>query len=507
MKKLLKLISNKLVITAFSLFLQIVVIALLATVLSAISVWIYVTFLIITFFVCVFIIGKDINPAYKLAWIVPILAFPITGGLMFLMIGRQPKLRRKHSEKLETIMDETAVLLEPETSCADLLHDEDSVKLSRYIQRFTSYPVYENTQTRYYPYGQDFADALLAELSKAQKFIFMEFFIIDDGKLWSRVLDVLQRKAADGVEVRLIYDDMGCLFTLPRGYSKKLTAMGIRTHVFNKIAPTFNLRLNNRTHRKIVVIDGEVGFTGGINLADEYTNEIVKYGYWKDTGIMIKGDAVRSFTVMFLRFWYMLEKERDDASKFLPELPRIKSSGYVQPLSGGPGKNVQAIENALMQIINNADRYVYINTPYLILDNEFTTSLCLAAKSGVDVRITMPYVPDKKTVFMMSRSFYPILLRAGVKIYEYLPGFIHAKSVLCDDRIAYVGSCNLDYRSFYLHYECGAVLYGCDSIADMKADYERTLGCCREITYEMANDVSPVTRAARSLLRLFAPLL
>ncbi|MDE6397929.1 MAG: cardiolipin synthase, partial [Clostridiales bacterium] len=369
---------------------------------------------------------------------------------------------------------------------------------------------YDGTAVRYYPLGEDFLQALLADLQQATQYIFMEYFIIDRGKCWNAVLDVLQQKAAQGVDVRILYDDFGCLLTLPGNYPKKLKDMGIKVHVFNKIKPTFNIRMNNRTHRKITVIDGRIAYTGGVNLADEYVNAIDKFGHWKDTAVRLSGNAAQSFAVMFLQFWMLLEKEYLPASNFLPALTdesTPQNGGYVQPIASYPDQNLQVIEKALMEMVHTADRYVYINTPYLIPDNEFVTALCLAAQSGVDVRITMPHIPDKRIVFTMSRSFYPVLLKAGVKIYEYLPGFVHAKSMLCDDSVAYVGTCNLDYRSFYLHYECGTILYDVPALADMKTDYLSTLEKCKQITYEEATDVRAVTKLARSVLRLFAPLM
>ena len=283
--------------------------------------------------------------------------------------------------------------------------------------------------------------------------------------------------------------------------------MGVKTRAFNKLKPTFNIRMNNRTHRKIAVIDGKIAFTGGANLADEYINVVDKFGHWKDTAVRLEGPAAQSFAIMFLRFWQLLERSVSPIDAFLPQAEFAPACGYVQPVESDPGKNVQSIEKGLMEMLHNADEYAYINTPYLIPDNEFITALCLSAESGVDVRITMPHIPDKRMIFVMSRSFYPVLLKSGVKIYEYLPGFVHAKSMVCDDSVAYIGTCNLDYRSFYLHYECGAYLYDVPAIADMKADYLRTLEKCKQITYEEATDVTAVTKLARTVLRLFAPLM
>ncbi|MDE7394545.1 MAG: cardiolipin synthase [Clostridiales bacterium] len=502
MKKLFKLFTNKIVLTALFFLIQVAMQVLLLLYLSSFSVWIYFGFSVLSVIVCLFIMGKDANPGYKLAWVVPILIVPLFGGMLYISFGRSARLRRKDRKYLETIENETAMkITEMPTALSPT-----AARLATLLYNATGYAPVGDSEVEYYPIGEHFFEALKEALLGATRFIFMEYFIVGRGKCWDELVEILRVKAAEGVDVRLIYDDIGCLFTLPYRYHKKLQAMGIKTHVFNKLKPTFNARMNNRTHRKITVVDGKVAFTGGLNLADEYMNVVDRFGYWKDTAVKITGMGVDNFTRMFLRFWMLLEKEHEPIEPYLCAQP-IPAQGFVQPIAAGPGKNEQGIEKGMMDMVNNAKSYIYINTPYLILDNEFLTSLCLAAESGIDVRITMPHVPDKKLVFIVSRSFYPILLKAGVKIYEYLPGFLHAKSAVCDDSIAYVGTCNLDYRSFYLHYECGAFLYDVPAISDVKADYLKTLEVCKAVTYEEATDVTAATKLARSVLRLFAPLM
>ena len=510
MRKLFKILTNKIVITVFFFLVQIAFTVCILLLLSAFSAWVYLGFSVISLFVCLFILGKDANPGYKLAWVIPILLFPLFGGMLYLSFGRSARLKRKDRNAYKKA--------EQTTEC----HYDEAMRISREIlpalsadgkklcelgMQLGNFPVYAGTAADYYPLGEDFVNALKDELNKATRYIFMEYFIIERGECWDGILEILCRKASEGVDVRVIYDDIGCLFTLPWNYAKKLNAAGVKTRIFNKLKPTFNIRINNRTHRKIAVIDGAVAFTGGVNLADEYINKKDKFGHWKDTAVKLSGGAARSFAVMFLQFWLMLGREHDKIDEYLPPVPAPQAGGYVQPVSSDPGKNVQLIEKCMLSMITNADRYLYISTPYLIPDNEFVTALCLAAQSGVDVRILLPHIPDKKLVFIMTRSFYPVLLKAGVKIYEYLPGFVHAKSMVCDDDLAYIGTCNLDYRSFYLHYECGAFLYGVPAIADMKADYLATLEKCKAVTYKEATDVRAVTKLARSVLRLFAPLL
>ncbi|MDE7463596.1 MAG: cardiolipin synthase, partial [Clostridiales bacterium] len=312
--------------------------------------------------------------------------------------------------------------------------------------------------------------------------------------------------AQAGVDVKLIYDDVGSMFTLPKKVKNRLRAGGVSALPFNKITFSFDMRLNNRSHRKITVIDGKVAYTGGNNIADEYANKVVRFGHWKDTHMRFEGEAVWSFSVMFLSFWHILSPHNLLYGNYITGKSE-PAAGYVQPLSSGPGRDDHLIESAFINLISTAKRYVYITTPYLILDNETQTALVNAAKAGVDVRIIIPHIPDKKTVYLATKSFIPILKKSGVKVYTYTPGFIHAKMVIVDDERAFIGTCNMDYRSFYLHYECGALLYNVDSIPAMKVDFLETQAESHEMTHEQANDVTVFTRLARSILRLFAPML
>ena len=344
----------------------------------------------------------------------------------------------------------------------------------------------------------------------------MEFFIIHDGIFWNNVLTILKKKASDGLDVRIIYDDMGSLQTLPVDYFKQLRDLGIQCYCFNPVSATLSLRQNNRDHRKIVVIDGHTSFTGGVNLADEYINKRQKInGYWKDTGIMLKGPATWNFTVMFLQFWKHLSGEEINYDKFkYPGLPKdentepgIVSDGYVQPYADNPLFSEIVAENVYLNMIHRATKYIYITTPYLIIDNEMITALTLAASSGVDVRIVTPHIPDKRTVFMITRSFYEPLTKAGVKIYEYTPGFIHSKMMIADDKYCAIGSINLDFRSLYLHFECASMLYYSSIVKDVKADILETIDESEEITYEHCLAMNKPYRLWLTLLRLYAPLL
>ena len=378
-----------------------------------------------------------------------------------------------------------------------------------YIKNVARFPMHKNTETKNYSSGEENYADLLKELKKAKKYIFMEYFIIEEGKMWDSILEILEEKASEGVDVRLIYDDMGCISLLPYGYDKTLEKKGIKCIAFNPFKPLVSLVMNNRDHRKITVIDGHTGFTGGINLADEYINEKERFGYWKDTGIMLKGAAVWNLTIMFLEMWNSSRKTDTNYSIYKPEINQtetIVNDGYVQPYGDSPLDGEVVGENVYMNIINSAKEYVYIYTPYLIIDNEMMTALCLAAKKGVDVRIVTPGIPDKKVVFKLTRSYYRQLIEAGVRIYEYTPGFIHAKVFLSDDKIATVGTINMDYRSLYLHFECGVYLYKTKSITSIKEDVFDTLEQSKEFTKE---DLKNGRRFElwQAILRVFAPLM
>ena len=510
-RKLIKLFSQKAWITVLSLLVQIALVVVGVLYLSAQFWWMWIVLEGVSFFICVYIVSRDINPSYKLSWCMLILMFPAFGGLMYLFIGRQHTPRRVR-KRLKKASDATQVLLNmtnaefvktrsavnpTEFSCADL------------VLNSASYPIYGNTETRYYPLGDEFFPALVADIRAAKKFVFMEYFIIDSGEVWSEIEEALMDRAENGVDVRLIYDDVGSMFTLPKKSIKRLIGKGVKVCPFNKITLSFDMRLNNRSHRKITVIDGEIAYSGGNNIADEYANRITRFGHWKDTHMRFTGDAVWSFTIMFLSFWHTLSTEPiayNNYKHLLPSPTGTNPKGYVQPLASGPDKHENLIERAFLNLISTAKKYVYITSPYLILDNEMQTALVNAAKAGVDVRIIIPGTPDKKMVYLTTKSFVPLLIKSGVKVYTYTPGFIHAKMIIVDDDHAYIGSSNMDYRSFYLHYECGALLYNTDTIPEMKADFLATQGVSKELTHDSCK-VNPLARPLYAILRLLAPMM
>lgn len=466
---------------------------------------------VLTVLAVLWLVSKDINPAYKLAWTILILAVPIVGAVIYFLFGKS-RLARDLNGKLQEEYDRTAGLLPEDEAARDQIREKsrDADIQSRYIRDRAGFPLYQKTATRYFRVGEELYGALLEELKKAEHYIFMEYFIIDDGVMWQGILDVLEEKVKMGVDVRLIYDDVGCVSTLPADFQVWLRVRGIRCEVFNPFLPILSVVLNNRDHRKITVIDGHTAFTGGINLADEYINRKERFGYWKDTGILLKGEAVWSFTIMFLQMWSVLSNERVNYEKYRPHgwyVEEFEDDGFVQPYCDTPLDHETVGENVYLNIINRAKKYVYIFTPYLVSDNEVITALCLAAKSGVDVRIVTPGIPDKKMVFMLTQSYYGTLLEAGVRIFEYKPGFLHAKSFVCDDEIATVGTINLDFRSLYLHFECGVWLYRSEAVLQIKEDALAIFRECREVTLEECRGKKLPRRLAESVLRLFAPLL
>ena len=507
LKKLLKILLSRTVIVGLLILLQLFV--LIGTIynLSSNYVYVYLFFTILSYAVVLWIMSKKDNPSYKLGWILPVLVFPIFGGFFYLIFGTN-RINKKFIASLKNIQFQ----LKKSYHNDSINHDEiDSLNKNihrqlDYIKNTSDYPVHKNTETKYLPIGEKMHKLLLEELEKAEKFIFLEFFIIGEGVMWDSILEILERKASQGVDVRVMYDDIGSLKVLPYKYYKTLEKKGIKSVAFNPFVPRLNIQMNNRDHRKIVVIDGNVGFTGGINISDEYINQKVRFGHWKDCGIMIKGDAVWNLTLLFLETWTYYKGFDKDINNFKPTI-KCQSDGYVLPFGDCPHDENNITENAYLQIINNATDYVYINTPYLVIDNEMLTALELAAKSGVDVRIVTPHIPDKWYVHLVTQGVYKQLIESGVKIYEYTPGFIHSKTFVSDDNIGIIGTCNMDFRSFYLHFENGIWLYKSKALLELKEDYLETLKKCHEITLEDCKKISLGKKFLRAILKNFAPLM
>ena len=498
---------NRFIFVGLFMLIQILVIVLLVFFLQEAYTHIYMILNILSIIAVLIIINGNSNQSYKIAWIIPILVVPIFGGLFYLMFGGN-KLSDRERRKMQNVGERMSSVLSNDDNMLSELKEEDIVAYhqSYYISNHAYCPLYKNTDVTFLPIGEVKFEYLKQELKKAKKFIFLEYFIIAEGKMWDEILEILEQKVDEGVDVRVMYDDLGCSMTLPYQYEKKLQKMGIRCCVFNPFIPVLSLRWNNRDHRKIAVIDGNVAFTGGINLADEYINEYEKHGHWKDCSIMLKGEAVWGFTVMFLSMWDYVANCKTDMEKYRPT-EKILSKGYVQPFTDSPLDNEPVGETIYLNLISQAQKYVYINTPYLIIDNEMLVALCNAAKSGVDVRIVTPHIADKIYVHAVTRAYYQVLIESGVKIYEYTPGFIHAKTFVVDDKYAVVGTVNLDYRSLYLHFECGAWMYNVSCIKDIYNDYLKTLEICELMTLEKIKSLSLIKRLTRSILRVFAPLM
>lgn len=508
--KLKKIIFNRITILCLLILIQLTWFVLFLLNLTNESWWINILMQALSILALLAIINRNDNPAYKLAWTIPILLFPLFGGLAYLFFGgKKPSrpLRKRIDESAKNIMP--LVTQEKEVLSEIKALDRQVAGQVEYILNSAKFPIYHNTQTKYYQRGEDNFPDILEALRNAKHFIFLEYFIIGEGKMWNSMLEILKEKAMSGLDVRLLYDDFGCMTLLPYQYQKELEKYNIKCEVFNKMIPIFSSVMNHRDHRKILVVDGYIGFTGGINLADEYINEKIRFGYWKDTGIRLIGDGVWNLTAMFLTMWNALRKTDEDIEKFKPETYAKKefvSDGFVQPYGDSPLDSETVGENVYLNIINMAKDYVYIFTPYLIIDNEMMTALCLASKRGVDVRIMTPGIPDKKMVFYVTQSYYRQLVNAGVKVYEFEPGFLHAKCFVCDDQIATVGTINLDFRSLYLHFECGVYLYQTSTVLDVKRDFEDTLTQCVEMTQDLIVRKLPV-RIIQAVLRLFSPLM
>ena len=514
-KKYLKTFTGRLILTALAAVLQIIAFLIFTAALSDYSIPITVCMTALSAVVVLFIINTDRNPAYKLLWSITILTFPIFGGTMYLTAKLQSStyLFKKRADAAERII-RPHMRQDPAITAAMRAESRTKANHASYLAEKAHFPVHRNTEVVYFPSGEAKFERLRAELSAAKKFIFLEYFIIQEGFMWDSILKILIAKVREGVEVRLIWDGMGSYSTLPKHYDKTLESLGIHTLIFNPFVPVATVTQNNRDHRKIVVIDGHTAFTGGVNLADEYINVIERYGHWKDAAVMLRGDAARSFTLMFLSHWYMGKPADADITAFFHKpspgeflISDARTSGYVQPYADTPLDGECVGELVYFNLINKAKDYIYIMTPYLIPDNELVTALCFAAKSGIDVRIITPHIPDKKSVFQVTRSFYGVLLASGVKIYEYTPGFIHSKMVVADDAIGVCGSVNFDYRSLYLHFECAALIYDNPAVLDMKRDFMETLAVSEEITPARWKEIKGRHGLVMSLLRLFAPLL
>ncbi len=507
MKRFLKNTFLRIVIIIAGLLLQTMIQYSIVTWLSDQLTWIEAILHIAALLITLGIIKNSRHLSSDILWVLVINLFPIPGTIVYLFLGANLFISRTYRQIKEMTQDSMRYYIQDQR-VLDRIHKEHKEDYGNfaYISGSNGYPTYKNTGFDYYPLGEDAYPVILEELRKAKKFIFLEYFIIEHGKLWDSILEILEEKAKEGVEVRVMYDDLGSFFLLPGGYYRTLEAKGIKCLPFNRISMILNIIINHRDHRKIMVIDGKVAFSGGINLADEYINAIVRFGKWKDNVIRITGEAVWSYTVMFLTHWNALRKEDNTFLSFRCQPLEGEEDGYIAPYSETPLDNETFAQNIYLNIINRSMEHCYITTPYLIIDTEMINALILAARRGVDVRIVTPGIPDKKIVFMITRSYYHQLIEGGVRIFEYTPGFVHAKVFEADDIHATVGTVNLDYRSLYLHFENGTYLYRSEKILQVKEDLLSMMEEGHEVTLAESGH-GPIKEFFLAILRLAAPLM
>ena len=466
-------------------------------------------YILFSIFMVLYLFNTRQSPSVKLTWLVVIMVLPIAGSLFYLFtrseIGHRV-LNRRLADLQRSSRNQLAQ--DPDTAEALRQADPGAAALTRYVEKFGNYPVYAGSDVTYFPLGEDKFEAMLAALEQAGSYIFLEYYIVDEGEMWGRILEVLTRKAAQGVDVRVMYDGTCEFYLLPRNYPEKLKALGIKCKPFAPVRPFLSTHYNYRDHRKILVIDGRTAFTGGVNLADEYINRFPKYGHWKDTAVMVRGEAARSFTRMFLQMWSVNERV-PEFGRFLPgTVPQPgEGKGFVMPYGDSPLDGERVGEQVYLDLLHRAREYVHIMTPYLIIDSEMENALRYAALRGVEVKLILPGIPDKRLPYALAKTHFPRLVEAGVQIYLYDPGFVHAKSFVVDGREAVVGTINLDYRSLYHHFECALWMYGVDAVADMERDYQATLSRCSRVTEETLANTGAKEKWWGFVLKLLAPLL
>lgn len=509
-KGLLSVVFSRTALVVVLILLQLALMMGLATFLKEYAFYVYAITMIVQAIVVIYIINEKGNPEFSRTWILLILIFPVFGCLFYIYVKLE--LGTKYiGDRLDKLETETRAYLEQkEEIIEDLRRSKPAnANLSHYMLYQRHFPTYRNTKAVYFSCGEEKFPALIDALEKAEKYIFMEYFIVAEGYMWDTILDILKRKAAQGVEVRFMYDGMCSISLLPYNYPKILRKHGIKCKMFSPIHPILSTTQNNRDHRKICVVDGKVGFTGGINLADEYINQKERFGYWKDTAVMLEGDAVQSLTMLFLQMWNVTEKKPEHYENYLT----VKSAGlhrelgFMIPYGDSPYDHENVGEEVYFHILNHAKKYVHIMTPYLILDSAMIDTLTRAAKSGIDVKIIMPHIPDKWYAFAVAKTYYKELIEAGVKIYEFTPGFVHAKIFVSDDDTATVGTINLDYRSLYLHFECGIFIYNNPVVRDVEKDFQNTLRKCHRVSITDIKKVNPFMMICGRVLRLIAPLM
>ncbi len=515
--RFLRRIFSRVVLVSLAIAIQLAWLFFIVFALSAYYLPIAFAFNMVSLAAVLYIINRAGNPQVKLAWIVPILVFPLFGGIIFMISGgKGPK------KKLRLALDESRKLVDPYMK-SNIPYDlsDPALPLMAEMDRAVAgqchylheqgYTAYRHTEAVYYSDCRAGWKRMLEDLAGAERFIFMEYFILSPGEMWDPVLEILKQKAAAGVDVRLMYDDVGSINYLPRKYHREIESYGIKCVKFNPYRPVYAVVMNHRDHRKIMVIDGHIGYTGGMNFADEYIGAEIRFGEWRDNTLRMRGEAVRSMTLLFLEMWNAVRPTdtADGIAAFMPrpeDVADVTCHGLIQPYGDSPIDSEILAENVYLNLINQATDYVYIYTPYVVIDYEMTRALSLAARRGVDVRLIAPAIPDKKTVYELTQSHFPELIDNGVKVYMFTPGFIHSKVFLTDDRLAVVGSINLDYRSLALHFENACLFVDHPILEAVKADFEETLPRC-ELVEVKKRRFNMLYELYLGLLRLFAPLL
>ena len=509
-KKFFKMVFSRAGIFVILILVQMLIFLGIPYYLKEYATFIYSVMSLMEIIVLVYIINTEGNPAFKLSWILCVMAVPVVGTIFYIYVHLQLETRFVQN-RLAALRMETEPYMDQDQKITDALWEGKSAnaQLSYYLSHQLGFPTYRNTEAEYFPVGEAKFTSMIKELEKAEKFIFMEYFMVEEGIMWNTILEILKRKAAEGVEVRFMYDGMCAFDLLPDSYPKKLQKYGINCKMSNKIRPFVSTIQNNRDHRKICVIDGQVGYVGGVNLADEYINEKERFGHWKDTAVLLRGDAVQSLTMIFLQMWDVDMRGVEPYGKYLTKKADTLNEklGYVIPYADSPFDHENVGEEVYFHILNHAKKYVHIMTPYLILDNEMLTTLIRAAKSGIEVIIIMPHIPDKWYAFAVAKTYYKELIEGGVQIYEYTPGFVHAKIFVSDDDTATVGSINLDFRSLYLHFENGVFIYDNPEVQKVEEDFQNTLAKCHKVTVTEVRNRGILMKTAGQVLRLVAPLM
>ena len=505
-KKFFKMVFSRAGIFVILILIQLLVFLGIPYYLKEYATFIYSAMSVMEIVVLVYIINTEGNPAFKMTWMLCVMALPVIGTVFYIYVHLQLETRFVQN-RLAALRMETEPYMDQDEKVTEALWASKSAnaQLSYYLSHQLGFPTYRNTEVEYFPVGEDKFASMIKELEKAEKFIFMEYFIVEEGIMWDTILEILN----EGVEVRFMYDGMCAFDLLPYSYPKKLQKFGIKCKMSNKIRPFVSTIQNNRDHRKICVIDGQTGYVGGVNLADEYINEKERFGHWKDTAVLLRGDAVQSLTMIFLQMWDVDMRGVEPYGKYLTKKAESLNDrlGYVIPYADSPFDHENVGEEVYFHILNHAKKYVHIMTPYLILDNEMLTTLIRAAKSGIEVIIIMPHIPDKWYAFAVAKTYYKELIEGGVQIYEYAPGFVHAKVFVSDDDTATVGSINLDFRSLYLHFENGVFIYDNPEVQKVEEDFQNTLAKCHKVTVTEVRNRGVFMKVAGQVLRLVAPLM